>query len=87
MAEGVAQLFAEARSTRELRHEAIPFGANTDAEGTWQFLSTQYFFDQLDDAARERLRRVVNTYAAVHGGKIRLETTIEFVGMLPPRGL
>ena len=81
---GVAALFAAAGSTRTMRHEAVPFVATVDADAAWLYLTTLYFFDTLDSAARGRLHERVHTLARSRGNKLRFQMTVEFVALLPP---
>ena len=79
---GIGALFAEAGSTRILRHEAVPFMATVDADGAWLYLSTMYLFDELDADAGERLRERCNRLAESKGGRLRLQFTIDFVALV-----
>jgi SAM-dependent methyltransferase len=81
---GIAALFAAAGSKRVMRHEAVPFVATVDADAAWLYLTTLYFFDTLDAEARRRLRERVDVLARARANKLRLQMTVEFVGMLPP---
>ena len=89
---GIGALFAEAGSTRIMRHEAVPFMATVDADGAWLYLSTMYLFDELDAEAADRVRERVSRLAEGKGGRLRLQFTIDFIAMVakhvernPPR--
>ena len=80
---GIASLFAEAASTRVMRHEAVQFMATVDADAAWLYLSTQYFFDELDLDARKRLRETVDELAARRAGRMQFQIAFDFVAMVP----
>ena len=80
---GIGALFAAAGSTRVMRHEAVQFLATVDADAAWLYLSTQYFFDELDLAARKRLREKVDALAARRSGRMQFQVAFDFVAMVP----